>query len=127
MDNNEFQEVHPLEITLLEKNQEYLFKTIDDINKKQDNQMEKLDSMNESLSNVDKILAVQAEQLKMHMKRSDSNEEMTKLLKQELDHRMKPVESWANGSKATLKITGIILTSLLTIAGIVATIISIWR
>lgn len=66
--------------------------------------LDRLDSIDDRLNNVDKTLVKQEMNLDEHMKRSDNLEEMINLVKNDL----KPVENHVKGVNLVLKILGIL-------------------
>lgn len=66
--------------------------------------LDRLDSIDSRLNNVDKTLVKQEMNLDEHMKRSDNLEEMINLVKNDL----KPVETHVKSVNLILKILGIV-------------------
>lgn len=116
----------PKVIEMLEKAQDRIYSVINDINTKQDQQIGSLSNLGDRLSRMDKLLAIQSEQLRIHIKRSDALEESVDLHRRELELRLHPVESFVTSFKVTLKVLGIICTTAISVAALIAAVIKIF-
>jgi hypothetical protein len=94
---------------------------MDEINKKLDRIEEVQTEQNKSLSNIDKTLALQAQQIEHHIKRTDVAEENIILLRADL----KPIQKHVDFVNAFLKITAG-LGSLVVFVYYVSQLIKLW-